>query len=71
MKIFLEVLNLVVRLSEEQVCQHATIENVFQGISDLRNSSSILADMEYKKEIKIIGGVYDISTGKVTFYENK
>lgn len=56
--------------TEEEICQHATLENVRQGISDLRISSTILADMEYKKEIKIIGGIYDISTGRVTFYDN-
>ncbi len=57
-------------MSEEDVCQHMTIENVLQGINDLRMSSTILADMEYKKEIKIIGGLYDITTGQVTFYDN-
>lgn len=55
--------------SEEEICQHATLENVLQGINDLRMSSTILADMEYKKEIKIIGALYDISTGQVTFHD--
>lgn len=57
-------------ISEEEVCKHATLENVMQGITDLRMSSTILADMEYKKEIKIIGGLYDISSGQVTFCES-
>jgi carbonic anhydrase len=56
--------------TEEKVCQQATVENILQGISDLRNGSTILAEMEHKKEIEIIGGLYDISTGQVTFYDS-
>jgi carbonic anhydrase len=38
-------------------------------MQDLRARSSILAEMEHKKEIRIIGGFYDVSTGAVTFFE--
>lgn len=55
--------------SEEEMCGHVTRENIVQGIQDLRASSSILAGMEHKGEIKIIGGLYDISTGAVDFFE--
>ncbi len=47
-----------------------TSENVNLGIQDLRVRSSILAEMEHSKQIKIVGGVYDISTGVVNFIEN-
>jgi carbonic anhydrase len=32
--------------------------------------SPILKEMIEKKEIAIVGGTHDISTGKVTFYED-
>lgn len=44
-------------------------ENVILGIQDLRSRSSILAEMEHTGEIKIVGGVYDISSGVVNFFE--
>jgi carbonic anhydrase len=47
-----------------------TSENVNLGIQDLKVRSSILAEMEHSKQIKIVGGVYDISTGVVNFIEN-
>ena len=56
-------------LTEEELCQHATKNNVLQSVADLKASSTILAEMEYKDEIKIVGGLYDVTTGKVTFYE--
>lgn len=55
--------------SEDEICTHATKENVIQGIIDLKTRSSILADMVYNNEIKIIGGLHDISTGKVEFFD--
>lgn len=56
-------------LTEEAMCGHVTKENIVQGIQDLRTSSSILASMEHHGEIKIIGGLYDIATGEVEFFE--
>ena len=53
----------------EDLCQTATVENVKQGILDLKHSSTVLSDMAYKGEIKIVGGVYDVSTGTVEFLE--
>merc|ERR1712146_388284 len=44
-------------------------ENVRMTMDNIRSSSEILAEMEKKGEIKIIGGMYDISTGKVNFYD--
>jgi carbonic anhydrase len=45
------------------VCEH----NVAKTINDIRVNSPILKEMEDKGEIKIIGGVYDMDTGKVDF----
>ena len=43
--------------------------NVRMSIENIRNQSPVLAEMEANKEIKIIGGMYDISNGKVTFFD--
>ena len=47
----------------EEVC----IDNVHQGIADIRAKSPILKEMEDKGEIMIVGGVYDMKTGEVEF----
>ncbi len=57
------------QLSEELLCEHVTKENVLQGMKDLRTSSTILASLEHEGIIKIVGGLYDISTGKVEFFD--
>lgn len=44
-----------------------TKSNVLQTIDNIRKNSSILREMEEKKEIKIVGGEYHMETGKVEF----
>jgi carbonic anhydrase len=44
-------------------------KNVELTINDIRQHSEILKDMEQKGEIKIVGAVYDMTTGKVNFME--
>jgi carbonic anhydrase len=48
-----------------------TTENVMQSIEDLRTRSSILKQLEHSKQIKIVGGVYDVGSGKVTFLNDQ
>ena len=43
-------------------------KNVEMAIADIRDRSAVLKEMEDNGEIKIVGGMYDIGTGKVTFY---
>lgn len=43
-------------------------KNVLLTIENIRERSRILADMENDGEIKIVGAMYDISTGGVDFY---
>lgn len=43
------------------------INNVLGTMTNIREKSPILKDMEDKGEIKIIGGVYDMDTGLVDF----
>ena len=45
------------------VCEH----NVKKTINDIRENSPILKDMEDNGEIKIVGAVYDMDTGRVDF----
>lgn len=58
-------------MRNDELCAHVTRENVIQGIRDLKHNSSILADMNYHDQIKIVGGIYDISTGIVELIEEK
>lgn len=44
-------------------------KNVLLTIAKIKEDSEVLAEMEQNGEIKIIGGMYDIHTGAVTFYE--
>jgi len=43
-----------------------TENNVLLTIQRIREKSALLKEMEDKDEIKIVGGVYSLSTGKVT-----
>jgi len=43
-------------------------ENVLQTIRDIRKNSPILTEMESKGEIMIVGGMYNLETGVVEFY---
>jgi len=45
------------------VCSH----NVLYNIEEIRTKSPILKEMEDNGEIKIIGGIYNMETGKVDF----
>lgn len=46
-----------------------TANNVETGIHTLKEQSPILKSLMDNKKLKIIGGVYDISTGEVSFME--
>jgi carbonic anhydrase len=54
--------------NREFVTNVATI-NVNLTVQKIKEQSALLAEMEQKKEIKIIGGLYDLDTGKVTFFD--
>ncbi|MEQ6122685.1 carbonic anhydrase family protein [Pseudotenacibaculum sp. MALMAid0570] len=44
-------------------------KNVYMTIDNIRSQSAVLKEMEDNGEIKIVGGMYDIKDGSVTFYE--
>lgn len=43
--------------------------NVHLTIERVRRESPIIAELEQEGHIKIVGGLYDVETGEVTFYE--
>ncbi|MCX6350469.1 MAG: carbonic anhydrase family protein [Bacteroidetes bacterium] len=48
---------------------NVTVNNVLLTVKKIKEQSSILSEMMESKEIKIIGGLHDIDTGQVVFYE--
>jgi carbonic anhydrase len=44
------------------------VKNVRKTIASIRRNSGILRQMEKEGQIKIVGGMYDIETGKVGFF---
>ena len=62
-------LSKITSTSQADLCANLTRENVLQGIHDLRSRSKILHDLEQEGKIHIIGGIYDLSTGQVEFYD--
>lgn len=44
-------------------------KNVVMTVADIRKSSKVLSDLEKEGKLKIVGGVYDLETGKVTLVE--
>jgi carbonic anhydrase len=48
--------------------QNVTRNNVFITVQQIREQSQILKEMEDLGQIKIVGGLYDLDTGQVTFY---
>lgn len=56
-------------ISDEELVKRVTVENIKLSIQDLRAQSSILEEMIHKKEIIVVGALYDVSTGAVEFFE--
>ena len=48
---------------------NVAVQNVKIAIGNIRAKSAVLQEMETNGEIKIVGGMYDISDGSVTFFE--
>ncbi|PSR53760.1 carbonic anhydrase [Adhaeribacter arboris] len=55
--------------NNETFVENVTNNNIFLTINRIRKESSILAEMEQANQIKIVGGLYEVETGKVVFYE--
>ena len=55
--------------SNKELLGRVIDQNVVQTMEDIRKRSAILRELEENGDIKIIGGVYDLNTGRVTFFE--
>lgn len=55
--------------SNDKFVYNVTVNNINLVIDKIRKESQVLADMEKNGEIKIVGGMYDVETGQVTFYD--
>ena len=49
--------------------EEVAVLNVHNTIDELRKQSTILRDLEQNNRIIIVGGLYDIDSGVVTFFE--
>ena len=47
--------------------EEVTKENVSQSIKEIRENSAILADLENEGKIKIVGAVYHVENGRVSY----
>ena len=56
-------------INNESFLKNVTVNNVFITVKKVKEQSSILREMEEAKQIKIIGGLYEVDTGQVTFFE--
>lgn len=48
--------------------EQVSVLNVELSIARIRKESQILADLEHEGTIRIVGAIYNVSTGKVDFY---
>ncbi len=53
----------------EVFLRNVTVNNVFITVNKIKEQSNILSEMEQTGQIKIIGGLYDVDTGQVIFFE--
>lgn len=54
---------------DSEFVELVTEENVRLTVEQIRKNSPVLKGMEDEGKIKIVGGMYNVSTGEVTFYE--
>ncbi|MDG2407685.1 MAG: carbonic anhydrase family protein [Pirellulales bacterium] len=54
---------------DERFVHQVTKQNVRDAIANIREHSPVLSDMEKAGDIAIVGGVYNMDTGKVDFFK--
>jgi len=55
----------------DSAIEEVAIQNVKVSIDRIRAESPILADLEDTGQIEIVGALYDVSSGRVDFFEGK
>jgi len=56
----------VLTKSGDDLEQRAVIANVRYNVEQLAKAGPILSEMVAKKQLRVVGGVYDLASGKVT-----
>jgi len=51
---------------KKRFLEKVIVQNVRQTMADIRKDSPVLTEMEASGKIRIVGGIYDLHTGKVT-----
>ncbi|WP_457611259.1 carbonic anhydrase family protein [Lutibacter sp.] len=54
----------------EEAIEEVALTNVRISIDRIREESAILSEMEKNNEIEIVGAIYNVSNGKVDFFES-
>ena len=55
---------------DENEVDKVAVQNVLLSIDQIRRESTILAEMEKKAEIEIVGALYSVSSGTVEFFDS-
>lgn len=55
--------------SNSELVDAVATHNVSRTIEDIRTRSEIIRDLEARGEVRLVGAMYDLSTGVVTFIE--
>ncbi len=54
---------------DAEAIEEVAIKNVLLSIQNIRKESPILAEMEQEASIFIVGAIYSVAAGKVSFLE--
>ena len=54
--------------SNDKFVANVTINNIHLVIAQIKEYSSIISDLENQGDVKIVGGLYDVTTGEIIFY---
>ena len=54
---------------DEAFVQKVTKQNVRDAIANIRKHSPVLLDLERQGRLKIVGGIYNMDTGEVEFFD--
>lgn len=57
----------VIPIQDESIIHDVTIQNIHVSIQRIRQESPTIAELEAQGSIKIVGALYDISNGQVSF----
>jgi carbonic anhydrase len=55
--------------TNQEFVDKVAVMNVHHALDEIRERSTIIAELEEAKKIMLVGGVYDVETGVVQFFE--